>query len=49
MGRTGDNFKGKKMGYKMTNSQLKKWGLKFINSFYLNQVLMYMWMIKILI
>ena len=30
MGRTGDNLlKAKKMGYKMTNSQLKKWGLKF--------------------
>ena len=30
MGRTDDNFtKAKKMGYKMTNKQLKKWGLKF--------------------
>lgn len=30
MGRTDDNFsKAKKMGYKMTDKQLKKWGLKF--------------------
>ena len=30
MGRSNDNFsKAKKRGYKMTNTQLKKWGLKF--------------------
>ena len=45
MGRSNDNImKANKIGYTKTYSQLKSWGVNLINFFYLNLVLMYMWM-----